>query len=322
MLVVAHSISRDSLILVRAGLPEFLAAYGSEAQCAEVLFTWRWPRGFVCPECARAEGNTTIQTRGLLQCGHCRHQTSLTAGTVFAYSKLALTIWFLALYLLTQQKNAISALELKRQLGVSYNTAWSLKHKLLQVMLERDANRQLTGVIEIDDVYWGGECHGQTPGRGSPNKTPFVAALAKTHDGHPVALRMSVAEGFRKNELAAWTEKFVHPNSIVVTDGLGCFRGVAAAGVGHQPVVTGGGAASVELEDFRWLNTILGNVKNALHGTYHELSPQHLPRYLAEFCYRFNRPFDLATMLPRLGYAAAHTTPIPYRLLKLAEARW
>jgi transposase-like protein len=303
-------------------LPDFFSAYGSEAQCAETLFKWRWPLGFVCPECGHGEGYTTIQTRGLLQCKHCRHQTSLTAGTVFAYSKLPLTTWFLALYLLTQQKNAISALELKRQLGVSYATAWSLKHKLLQTMLERDANRQLTGVIEVDDVYWGGECHGQTPGRGSPNKTPFLAALGKSLDGHPLALRLDVVAGFRKRELTAWTEKFIHPDSIVLSDGLACFSGVAAAGVEHQPVVTGGGAASVELEDFRWLNTIVGNVNNALHGTYHKVSPQYLPRYLAEFCYRFNRRFDLAAMLPRLGYAAAHTPPMPNRLLKLAEAHW
>jgi hypothetical protein len=120
----------------------------------------------------------------------------------------------------------------------------------LQIMLERDAERQLTGVIEIDDTHWGGECHGQTPGRGSPNKTPFVAALAKTDDGHPVALRMSVVAGFRKRELADWTQKLIRPDSIVVADGLACFRG-AAAGVEHRPVVTGGGAASVELEDFR-----------------------------------------------------------------------
>jgi hypothetical protein len=192
-------------------------------------------------------------------------------------------------------------MELMRQLGVSYNTAWSLKYKLLQTMLERDANRQLTGVIAVDDVYWGGACHGQTPGRGSPNKIPLVAALSKSLDARPLALRLSVVAGFRKREIAAWTEKFIHPDSIVVT---------------------GGGAASVELEDFRWLNTVLRNVKNALHGTYHKLSAQHLPRYLAEFCYRFNRRFDLAAMLPRLGYAAAHTPPMPYRLLKLAEAHW
>lgn len=303
-------------------LPEFFDAYGSEAQCAETLFAWRWPHGFVCPECGHADGYSEVKTRGLLQCQHCRHQTSLTAGTVFAYSKLPLTTWFLALYLLTQQKNGLSALELKRQLGVSYNTAWSVKHKLMQTMLERDADRRLTGVIEIDDVYWGGECHGQTPGRGSPNKTPFLAALSKSFDGHPLALRLSVVAGFRKRELAAWTAKFLDPDSIVVSDGLSCFTAIAAAGVEHQAVVTGGGAASVELEEFRWLNTILGNIKSALHGTYHKVSSKHLPRYLAEFCYRFNRRFDLAAMLPRLGYAAAHTPPMPYRLLTLAESHW
>ncbi len=303
-------------------LPVFQATYGSEAQCAAHLFAWRWPQGFVCPACGHADGYTEVKTRGLLQCKHCRHQTSLTAETIFAYTKLPLTIWFLALYLLTQQKNGISALELKRQLGVSYPTAWSIKQKLMQVMLERDAGYQLSGVIEIDDVYWGGEIHGATAGRGSPNKTPFIAALSKTDDGKPVALRMSVVAGFRKSELAAWTEKFLDPNCIVVSDGLACFRGIADAGVEHQPVVTGGGAASVELEDFRWLNTIIGNVKNALHGTYHKASPEHLPRYLAEFCYRFNRRFDLAAMLPRLGFAAVHTPPMPYRLLKLAEAHW
>jgi len=103
---------------------------------------------------------TEVKTRGLLQCKRCRHQTSLTAGTVLAYSKLPLTTWFLAMYLLKQQKNAISALELMHQLGVCYPSAWSVKHKRLQAMLERDAKRQLTGVIEIDDAYWGEECHG------------------------------------------------------------------------------------------------------------------------------------------------------------------
>ena len=87
-------------------------------------------------------------------------------------------------------------------------------------------------------------------------------------------------------------------------------------------MVPGGGAASIELEDFRSLNTNLRNVKSGPHGTCHKLSPQHLPRYLAEFCYRFNRRFDLAAMLPRLGYAAAHTPTMLHRLLRLAEAHW
>jgi hypothetical protein len=244
-------------------LPEFLERYGTEAQCAAALFAWRWPDGFVCPQCGHTEGYVEVKTRGLMPCTHCRHQASLTAGTVFASTKLPVTTGFLAMYLVTEQKNAISALELKRHLGVSYPTAWSLKHKLPQVMLERDADRQLTGVIEIDDVYWGGECHGQTPGRGSPNKTPFVAAVAKNHEGHPITLRLSVLAGLRKRELAAWAEKFIHPDSIVVSDGLACFRGIAAAGIEHQAMVTGSGAAGVELPERKWVNTIVGNVKTA-----------------------------------------------------------
>ena len=71
-----------------------------------------------------------------------------------------------------------------------------------------------------------------------------------------------------------------------------------------------------------WVDTMLGNVKNAIHGTYHAISTKHLPRYLAEFSYRFNRRYDLAGILARLATTAAHTTPMPYRFVKLAEVHW
>jgi hypothetical protein len=189
-------------------------------------------------------------------------------------------------------------------------------------MLERDADRQLTGVIEIDDVDRGGEVHGETPGRGSPNKAPFVAAVAKNHEGNPIAVRMSVVKGFSRTELAHRAAKFIHPDSIVVGDGPACFRGIADAGIEHRAMVTGSGAAGVELPERTWVNAILGNVKTAMKGTYHKAGSRHLPRYLAELCYRFNRRFDLAAMPPRLGVAAVCTPPMPYRLLKLAESRW
>ena len=105
----------------------------------------------------------------------------------------------------------------------------------------------------------------------------------------------------------------------VVSDGLGCFSAVQDAGCEHQAIVTGGGPASVTLEAFTWINTMIGNVKNSIHGTYHAVSEKHLPRYLAEFCYRFNRRFILEDMIPRLGYAAVHTPPMPGRLVKVAE---
>lgn len=300
-------------------LPDFLKTYGTEEQCEPVLESWRWPGGFVCPSCGRRHEPVRLRTRALLQCRHCHHQASLTAGTIFAATKLPLTTWFLAMFLLTQQKNGISALALKRHLGVSYLTAWRIKHKLLQVMKERDDQTPLSGIIEVDDAYWGGERHGAKPGRGSPNKVPFIAALSCNHEGHPIGLRLGKVTGFRKAEVARFAQRHFDPNALVLTDGLACFNGIASAGFEHQPVVTGGGYRSMALPEFQWLNTVLGNVKNSLRGAYHHLSAQHLPRYLAEFCYRFNRRFDLAALLPRLGRAAVRTPPMPHRLLKLAE---
>jgi ribosomal protein L37AE/L43A len=305
-----------SAVQFQAGLsfPGFLALYGSEAQCRDALVEQRWPQGFSCPKCGHA-GHCHLNHRDVFQCNRCKCQTSPTSGTVFAETKLPLRTWFLAIYLLTQNKNGISALSLRRQLGVSYNTAWLIKHKLMQTMVERDQERPLVGHVQLDDAYWGGERHGGGVGRGSPGKTPFVAAVQCTPQGQPMTMRMDVLAGFRKTELAAWAKRCLVPGSAVVSDGLGCFSAVADAGCTHTAIVTGGGVPADDR--FRWVNTMLGNVKNALHGTYHALRPKYLQRYLSEFCYRFNRRFDLAALVPRLLFAAARTPPLPYRLATL-----
>jgi transposase-like protein len=139
--------------------------YGTEAQCHESLFKSRWPTGFNCPECG-CHQYCFLKARKLYQCNKCHHQTSLTSGTIFEQTKLPLTKWFLAIYLITQSKTGLSALGLKREIGVSYNTAWSMKHKIMQVMKERDDSKLLKGTIQLDDVYWGGERHGGKRGRG------------------------------------------------------------------------------------------------------------------------------------------------------------
>ncbi len=219
------------------------------------------------------------------------------------------------MFLLTHQKNGIATLELKRHLCVSYLTAWRLKHKFLQVMKERDDQTLLAGIIEVDDVYWGGEAHASTTGRGSPNKAPFIAALSRNQDNHPIGLRLSEVAGFRKAEVERFAKLHFDPDAIVLSDGLACFRGIASTGFEHQPIVTGGGYPSMATPEFQWLNTVLGNVKNSLHGSYHQANGKHLPRYLGGFCYRFNRRIDLAAMLPSLGWACgahpAHATSAP-----------
>ena len=299
-------------------LIDFMEDYGSEEKCQKALFKARWPDGYRCSECG-SSSYCTLKSRALFQCNRCHHQQSLISGTLFGSTKLPLTKWFLAIHLLTQSKSGISSLALKRQIGISYNTAWRLKHKVMQAMKERDDNKPLSGIIQLDDVYWGGELRGGTPGRGSENKTPFVAAISTDEQGHPIAMNMNVVEGFRSKEIARWAKKHLTPNSLVISDGLPCFNAVTQAGCRHESIVTGGGPDCVTLEAFTWVNTMIGNVKRAMSGVYHAINPKHLPRYLAEFCYRFNRRFKLENMLPRFLYVSVRTPPMPERLLKMAE---
>ena len=301
-------------------LPEFFEEYGSEEQCEQALFDWRWPKGFICPNC-HASRYCELRCRKLYQCHTCHQQTSLTSGTIFESTKLPLTKWFLAMHLLTQSKNSLSALALKRDIGVSYNTAWSLKHKIMQVMKERDDSQPLAGIIQLDDAYIGGELTGGKAGRGSENKTPFVAAIACDDEGHPLRMNLNVVDGFTLKEIERWAKQHLTPGSVVVSDGLACFTAVTAADCKHNRIVTGGGPKSVTKEEFTWVNTMIGNVKNSITGTFHSIGAKHkhLPRYLAEFCYRFNRRFKLDNLLPRLAYVALRTPPMPYRLLTLAE---
>ena len=302
-------------------LMDFLKQYGSEQQCREAAFKLKWPDGFRCPRCGY-DKCCEIKTRHSYQCSRCHHQTSLLVDTIFEQTKLPLTVWFMAIYLVSLAKTAISAMSLMRRLGVSYNSALYLKHKLMQVMLLDESKHSLHGTVQIDDAYWGGVASGGKRGRGSPNKTPFVAAVEVTEENHPLRAKLNVVEAFTKAELTRWGRANLVSGSGVVSDGLGCFSGLEAAGFWHCRIVTGGGRHSVEIEDFAWVNILISNLKTTIHGTYHSISAKHLPRYLAEFEYRFNHRFNLAVLPEQLIAASVRTLPVPLRLLKQAEAYW
>jgi transposase-like protein len=130
-------------------MPEFLERYGTEALCREAVQAARWPSGFTCPACGGA-ARTSFERAGLRhwRCRRCDRQTSLISGTIFESSKLPLSRWFMAMQLLTQSKNNVSALELKRMLKVCYRSAWLMKHKILEAMRLAEADRRLEGRIE------------------------------------------------------------------------------------------------------------------------------------------------------------------------------
>jgi transposase-like protein len=302
-------------------LPELMSRYGTDEQCEQPPIAAQWLGGFVCPVCGLMQSGISFRREGRLywKCAGCQYQCSVTSGTVFEATKLPLTRWFLAMQLLTQPKNNVSALESTGQMGVSYRTAWLIKHKLPQAMVLADSGRQLTGRVEVDHAYLGEERSGGKAGRGSENKVPFVVAVQTTEDGraHPSCLS---ARPFAKEAM----QDSIAPSMVLpltfVSDGLGCFTVGASMGAVHGRAVTGGGKASVLNEKFRAVNALIGNVKTALTGTHHAIKfAKYGYRYLAEVQFRFNRRYDTRAMLGSLMRALAKTPRQPERGIRVAE---
>jgi transposase-like protein len=302
----------------------FERRYSDEEACRKAWFAWRWPEGFKCPRCAGSK-YCEIRGRQLLQCRQCRYQTSLIAGTVLQGTKLPMRVWFRAMHLLAQGKKGLSNIELGRRLGISTNAAWRVQHKLMQAMIERDRCYKLGAAgprIEIDDAYIGGERTGEGSGRGRRGHTPFIMAVETSADRRPLYARLQVVRGFQTAETKRLCAR-IAAGTTIVSDGGQWFRCIAdQPGIVHERHVTGSGRTAARHPAFRWANTVLANVKNSLLATHRAVAAKHLPRYLGAFAWRFNRRFVLKTVHERLAIAAAATPPMPYRLLKLAEARW
>lgn len=301
-------------------LPEFQRSFGSESQCAKAVAQMRWPNGFHCPVCSSTDHCTVSGRKHLLyQCSVCRHQTSLTAGSLFQRTKLPLTTWFLAIYLCSQAKTGLSSLALHRQLGVSYPTAWMLHHKLMHAMAEREQCHPLRGLVQLDDAYLGGERAGGKVGRGSENKVPFVAAVSVNPQGSPLFVKLTPVKGFTTTAIKDWAVKHLAPGCKVLSDGLACFSAVTQAGCTHTAHVTGSSKPR-DLPQFKWVNTVLGNLKTSLAGAYHALDyAKYASSYLAAFCYRFNRRIDLRDLVTQLMVDAALCPPHPLRVIRAAE---
>lgn len=301
-------------------MPEFMALYGTDEQCEAAVCGSRWPDGFACQHCGgRDSSSFRRQGRLYFQCSSCRHHWSVISGTVFEATKLPLRLWFLAMHLLTQSKNNVAALELMRHLGVSWRSAWLIKHKLMEVMFLRERSRKLTGRVEIDDAYLGGEQSGGKTGRGSENKVPFVAAVQTTESGQPRLVCLAL-QPFTKEAMQTFFARSLMLPLTLVSDGLACFEAASDNGALHERHVTGGGKSSAKLPQFRAVNTVLGNFKTAITGTYHAFDfKKYGHRYLAEVQYRFNRRFDLRSILTRLLRAACLSQPHTRQVICAAE---
>lgn len=301
-------------------LGEFMRRYGTEEDCERELEAQRWPQGFVCPNCAGREYSNFRRGRVLYyQCCECRHQASLTAGTVMASSKLGLKLWFQAAYVLSQAKNNVSGLELMRHLGVCQKTAWSIKHKLMQAMWVRERDRTLRGTVQVDEAFLGGQASGRAS-LGRKGKVALLAAVSAAPDGKAarVCLSQQPATG---EDVVVFCLNTLAPGTMVVSDGAPSFNYVRWNRIAeHKAIVTGGGKQACEIPQLKAVNTVLGNLKTAITGTYHAFKfAKYADRYLAEYQYRFNRRFDLSVLMQSLIRAAAACKPAPMRLLRMAE---
>ena len=131
----------------------------------------------------------------------------------------------------------------------------------------------------------------------------------------PRKLKLAPVKGFRKREIARGAKHWLAPGAAVVADGLGCWNALDEAACSHRAIRTGSGRQAARMAPFKWVNTTLGNIKCAITGTYRKLGPDHAGRYLASFVWRYNRRYQLQTMIPRFVHSAARNQPMPYRLL-------
>ena len=299
-------------------LQEFQAAFPDEEACWRALRGARWPRGFVCPRCEET-ASSWISTRRLEQCCRCRYQCSVTAGTVFHRTRAPLLTWFWAIFFLARHKKGISALQLQRDTGVgSYQTAWTMLHKLRSALRHRPAAR-LVGLVEADETFVGAHERGRRGGREVLNKSIVVAAVEqRPHSAGRV--RLAVLERLRfEEDLGPFVRGVIDARrATVCTDGYAGYIGLQAAGVRHDRRIQGSDRAR-SAEILPWAHTVFGNLKTWLRGTFHGVSGKHLQRYLDEFSYRFDRRWREDELFGFVLSRAACGEPCPYRSL-IAES--
>jgi hypothetical protein len=288
-------------------LMEFERGFATDEACRDYLGALRWPEGFVCPRCQGKKG--WKMTRGLWLCGDCRHQASVTAGTIFQDSHLPLSLWFQAMWYVTSQKNGTSALAIQRLLGLgSYKTAWALLHKLRRAMV-RPGRDRLQGTVEVDEAYWGGEEAGMI-GRKTEEKALIVVAAEEDGAGIGRIRMRRIATPDRAN-LHGFIRAAIEPGSTVRTDGLQAYRRLT--GYRHDRQVQRRQPPDEHL--LPRVHRVISLLKRWLLGTHQgAVGQDYLDYYLDEFTFRFNRRTSRSRgkLFYRLAQQAVQVSPVPF----------
>lgn len=274
---------------------EFRERFATEEECRIYLYENRFPEGFVCPRCGGKE-YSYIKTRKVYQCSKCHKQVSLTANTVMHRTHLPLTIWFWAIYLCVTDKRGISAVCLQKSLCTCYESAWYLLKRIRKAMGQRDQKYLLSGLVEMDEAYTGGQISGEKRGRGT-SRPPIGVAHSKSSCGRPGFLRIEAIDNLTHEALQKFADKNIAQDSTIECDGwrsYQCLEGYIIQAKNYSP----------DDHDLKWVHTAISNLKAFLLGTYHGRATD-LQSYFYEFCYRYNRRWWPLQLFPRAISALA-----------------
>jgi transposase-like protein len=296
-------------------LRDFQRQFADEAACRAYLAASRWPDGYLCPRCGSGKA-FELARRFLWQCKSCGQQTSVTAGTALHGTRIPLRDWFWAAYLIGTHGPGLSALQLKRQLGLTrYETAWTLLHKLRRSM-RRPGREALYGKVEVDETFIG-EQENLRGGRQIGDRALVVGAV-EVRGRASGRVRLQLVADSSARSLSGFVAANVEPGTTVLTDGWQGYASLSGMGYRHRPKTQGRPErAGVILPR---IHHVFGNLKAWLVGTHHGVSKKHLQSYLDEFVFRFNRRrTPMAAFQSLLGLTGSHK-PITYKMLYGSES--
>lgn len=301
-----------------ASLGDFQAWFQTDADCLDFLEWLRWPDGFVCPSCNHHGGWRLGD--GRFMCCACKERSSVTAGTIFDRTRTPLTVWFTACWMFATAKDGISALGLKRVLEIgSYQTAWAMLHRLRSVLV-RPGREQLTGVVEVDETYIGGEEPGLPGGRAKGKKVLTGIAVEIREPKGIGRCRMASLVDASGASLEAFVRDHIEPGATIITDGWKGYNRLGKLGYLHDP--RSQRAARARGDDPAALlpavHRVASLTKRWLMGTHQGSADEaHLSNYFNEFVFRFNRRRSRSrgmVFYRVLELAVAHE-PVRYRQL-------
>ena len=309
-----------------SSLIRFQHRFNTEQACIEYLAIKRWPSGYKCKKCGCSRAYQLRERCRVFMCSECNRQESVTSGTVLHRTKLPLLKWFWAAYLMSQDRRGVSAKHISRELDLRYATAWTMMHKLRRSMTDKSAS-PLTGVVEVDETYYGGKGSTESKGRSLSNKNKSLLVMAverKPARGNKAPginqsgfvsgnARVALVASASSEDLSPFIRAALKKGTNMLTDGWAGYQGNEMH-TDHEPESQANPKNSGVL--LPMVHMQFSNLKIWLNGTFHGVSKKYLPGYLMEWSYRFNRRNLISSLFGYVIRRLMNSEPITYNQVK------